>query len=233
MTKWLPATGQQFSSPPLSASTGPCAAPSISSGSVTTAGRAVGDSSSLMPHCSRCSWHSPSRTPQWRSVSSKIHGQRWSMRILRAPSALLLFSLCAWADVTGTITGVVTDPTGAVVPNSEIVALNTGTNARFRAMSDAQGVYFLRSLPVGVYNLAVTHPCFRNCETKDVRLQFNEVVRVDVALAVGETSDAVTVAGEIVHVDTTTATLRTVVDQKRIEDLPLNGRSPTQLMRLV
>ncbi|MGH9723252.1 MAG: carboxypeptidase-like regulatory domain-containing protein, partial [Bryobacteraceae bacterium] len=100
------------------------------------------------------------------------------MRIFPAVSALLI-SVAAWADVTGTITGVVTDPTGAVVPNSEIVAVNTGTNARFRAVSDAQGSYFLRALPVGVYGLAVTQPGFRKFETKDVRLQVNEVVRVD------------------------------------------------------
>jgi outer membrane receptor protein involved in Fe transport len=137
------------------------------------------------------------------------------------------------ADVTGTITGVVTDPTGAVAPNAQVLATNRGTNAQFRATSDEIGVYFLRGLPVGVYSLSVTLGGFKKFETKDIRLQVNEVVRVDVALAVGETAETVTVVGDVVHVDTTTATLRAVVDQKRIEDLPLNGRNPTQLMRLV
>jgi len=147
--------------------------------------------------------------------------------------AVFLLATAAWADVTGTITGVVTDASGAVVPRAEVVAINTGTNAPFRAFSDEQGVYFLRGLPVGIYSLTGTLRGFKKFETKDVRLQVNEVVRVDVPLVVGETAETVTVVGEAVHVDTTTATLRTVVDQKRIEDLPLNGRNPTQLMRLV
>ena len=155
------------------------------------------------------------------------------MRTLIVVVLLTVVTAVVWADVTGTITGIVTDPSGAVVPNAEVVAVNTGTNAQFRVMSDQQGAYFLRALPVGVYNLTTTIAGFKKFETRDIRLQVNEVVRVNVPLTVGETAEAVTVAGEIVHVDTTTATLRTVVDQKRIEDLPLNGRNPTQLMRLV
>ncbi len=152
---------------------------------------------------------------------------------MRVLTAVVITGAALWADVTGTITGVVTDPSGAVVPRAEIVATNVGTNAQFHASSDEIGVYFLRALPVGVYNLSATLRGFKKFETKDVRLQVNEVVRVDVPLAVGETAETVVVVGDVVHVDTTTATLRTVVDQKRIEDLPLNGRNPTQLMRLV
>src|SRR5687767_8846252 len=137
------------------------------------------------------------------------------MRTLIVVVLLTVVTAVVWADVTGTITGIVTDPSGAVVPNAEVVAVNTGTNAQFRVMSDQQGAYFLRALPVGVYNLTTTIAGFKKFETRDIRLQVNEVVRVNVPLTVGETAEAVTVAGEIVHVDTTTATLRTVVDQKR------------------
>ena len=61
----------------------------------------------------------------------------------------------------------------------------------------------------------------------------NEIARVDINLAIGATTETVTVASEVVTVDTTTAVLKSVVDQKRIEELPLNGRNPTQLMRLI
>ncbi|HUS07586.1 MAG TPA: TonB-dependent receptor plug domain-containing protein, partial [Bryobacteraceae bacterium] len=93
--------------------------------------------------------------------------------------------------------------------------------------------FTLTTLPVGIYNLSATSPGFKRFEAKNIRVQVNEIARVDVPLTVGETAEAVTVASEAVHIDTTTATLKTVVDQKRIEDLPLNGRNPTQLMRLV
>ncbi|HEY2934198.1 MAG TPA: carboxypeptidase regulatory-like domain-containing protein [Acidobacteriota bacterium] len=137
------------------------------------------------------------------------------------------------ADVTGTISGVIKDPSGAVVPGVEVVATNKGTNAAYRSVSDDIGVYIIRGIPVGQYDLAAQLAGFKKSEAKDIRVQVNEVGRVDLTLSVGETSETVTVSGGVIHVDTETATLKTVVDQKRIEELPLNGRNPTQLMRLV
>ena len=139
----------------------------------------------------------------------------------------------ALADVTGTISGTITDASGSVVPATEITVTNTGTNASFQTRSNEQGAFTLTTLPVGIYNLTATSRGFKRFEAKNIRVQVNEIARVDVPLTVGETADAVTVSSEAVHIDTTTATLKTVVDQKRIEDLPLNGRNPTQLMRLV
>ena len=136
-------------------------------------------------------------------------------------------------DVTGTITGVIADASGAVVPNGEVTAVNTGTNARWAAVSDSQGVFTIRSLPIGVYDFVAQVRGFKKFESKNIRLQVNEIARVNVALVVGETAETVTVSGEVVNVDTTTSTLKTVVDQRRIEELPLNGRNPTQFMRLI
>ena len=147
--------------------------------------------------------------------------------------ALLCLTSVVFGDVTGVITGVVSDQTGGVIPNVEVTATNTGTNAAFHAMSTEQGVFTLNTLPVGTYNLSAVTRGFKKFEARSIRLQVNEVVRVDVSLAVGETAETVSVAAEAVNVDTSSATLKTVVDQKRVEDLPLNGRDPRQLMRLV
>ena len=136
-------------------------------------------------------------------------------------------------DINGTISGVVTDETGAVVPNASVTAINTATSARFTATSTGDGQYAIRTIPVGVYDLTAEAPGFRKYEAKGIRLQVNEVARVDVAMKVGATTESVVVTADAVTVDTTTATLKAVVDQKRIEELPLNGRNPTQLMRLV
>lgn len=147
--------------------------------------------------------------------------------------ALAAFSAARAQDINAGIAGVITDQSGAIVPNAAVTATNTGTNARFTATSAADGQYTFRALPVGVYDLLAEAPGFRRYEAKAIRLQLNEVARVDVALTVGTATETVTVNAEAVTVDTTTATLKAVVDQKRIEELPLNGRNPTQLMRLV
>ena len=148
---------------------------------------------------------------------------------------LMLFAaaMCPAQDISGTLTGIVKDPTGAVIPNAQVQATNTGTQARFETSSDSTGAYSLRSIPIGVYQLTVSSQGFKRYEATSIRLQVNEVLRLDVTLDVGAATDAVTVTGEAVAVDTSTQTLKTVIDQKRIEDLPLNGRNPTQLMRLV
>jgi len=146
---------------------------------------------------------------------------------------MLAFGCVLWADTTGTIAGVITDPTGAVVPMVEVTLINSGTNARFTGQSNEQGAYSIRALPIGVYDLTATLQGFKKYETRGIRLQVNETARVNIALLVGETTESVTVSGVVTNIDTVTATLKTVVDQKRIEMLPLNGRNPTQLMRLV
>lgn len=148
-------------------------------------------------------------------------------------SASLATPLAFAQNVTGAITGSVTDSSGGSVPNAKATARNTGTGAIFTAVSDNEGTYWLRNLPVGGYDTIVEAGGFQKFESKDVRLQVNEVARIDVRLSVGATSETVTVEANAVTVDTTTSTLKTVVDQKRIEELPLNGRNATQLMKLV
>ena len=121
----------------------------------------------------------------------------------------------------------------AVVPNATIKAVNTGTNAEFQGVTNAEGQYTIRTMPVGLYTVTIEAPGFKKHETSGIRLQVDEVARVDATLGVGAATETVTVSGAVVPVDTETSTLKTVVDQKRIEELPLNGRNATQLMRLV
>jgi hypothetical protein len=136
-------------------------------------------------------------------------------------------------ETTGTIAGVVTDSTGAVIPGAKITVQNAGTNATYSGVTNQLGTYTIRTLPVGLYRLSAEAPGFKRFEAADIRLQVNEVVRVDVTLQVGQLSESVEVAANVVTVNTEDATLRTVVDQRRVERLPLNGRDPVQLMRLV
>jgi Carboxypeptidase regulatory-like domain/TonB-dependent Receptor Plug Domain len=157
--------------------------------------------------------------------------------VIRSVAAIALLCLCSSLassqNVTGSITGVVRDPSGSVVPSINVVATNEGTGARFQGTADTDGRYTIRALPIGVYSLTAETQGFKRFETRGIRLQVNEFARLDINLAIGATTETVTVSSRVVTVDTTTAVLKSVVDQKRIEDLPLNGRNPTQLMRLI
>jgi hypothetical protein len=146
----------------------------------------------------------------------------------------LLFTASMMAqETTGTITGLVTDASGGVLPNADVTALNTGTNASYKTTTSATGNYVFRAVPVGSYRLTVGASGFKRAEVASVVTQVNEVTRVDVTMTVGAVSESIEVSTQAVTVNTEDASLRTVVDQRRVEDLPLNGRDPVQLMRLV
>lgn len=134
---------------------------------------------------------------------------------------------------TGGLTGVIRDSDGAVVPGATVTATATATGTALTAVSDATGQYVLRGLPVGGYGVQVELSGFQTVQVEGVVVRVNEEVRLDVALRVGTLTESVTVSGISTTVDTVSSTLKTVVDQKRIEELPLNGRNPTQLMQLV
>src|SRR5688572_4250277 len=134
---------------------------------------------------------------------------------------------------TGGITGVVQDPGGGVLPGVTVKATHDATNAETVATSNDVGVYVLRGLPVGRYTVMAELSGFQLSKNTDVIVRVNEDVRLDIGLKVGAVSEMVTVSGMASTVDTVSGTLRTVVDQQRIENLPLNGRNATQLMTLV
>src|SRR6266852_5344926 len=125
------------------------------------------------------------------------------------------------ADVTGSINGIVKDASGAVAVNVEVTVTNAGTNAAFHAATDSTGAYFVRGLPVGVYQLSVEPRGFKKFVANDLRVQVNESVRVDITLQVGDVAQTVDVSAAAETVDTQSITLKSVVDQQRIENLPL------------
>ena len=134
---------------------------------------------------------------------------------------------------TGTITGVVKDTGGGVVPGVAVKATHAATAAEHTTFSDEAGLYTLRGLPVGTYTVSAELTGFQTFRHPDVLVRVNEDIRLDLAMTVGAVSETVTVSGLATTVDTVSGTLKTVVDQERIERLPLNGRNPTQLMQLV
>ena len=126
---------------------------------------------------------------------------------------------------TGTITGTITDPSGAVIPKARIIVHNEGTNASREAKSNSDGDYTVALLPPGRYRVAVESPGFRRSVIHGVNLDVDQTVRVDFALVVGAVTEEVTVTGTPPIVQTDTSTLGQVLDTRLVQDLPLNERN--------
>jgi hypothetical protein len=134
---------------------------------------------------------------------------------------------------TGGITGVVRDTGGGVLPGVTVKATHEATNTVSTGVTNDAGLYVLRGLQVGRYSVVAELTGFQGARNTDVVVRVNEDLRLDIALTVGTVTDTITVSGRASTVETTTGTLKTVVDQERIENLPLNGRNAAQLMTLV
>ena len=137
------------------------------------------------------------------------------------------------ADVSGTILGTVTDPTAAVVRGAHVLLRNSNTGLRREAVTDGNGNYEFLAVPVGEgYSLEVEAERFRKSEQSDVKILVNQRFRVDIELEVGSLQEALTVAANAVQVESVTTQLGDVVDDKKMQDLPLNGRSFLDLLGL-
>jgi hypothetical protein len=135
-------------------------------------------------------------------------------------------------DVTGTILGVVTDPSSAVIQGVQVKATNVDTNQFSETTSDASGQYRILALPTGKYKVEATFAGFQTFVENGVVLSVNEQRRVDVVLRVGATQQEVSVNADAVQVETTNTQLGDVIDEKKILGLPLNGRSYIDLLGL-
>lgn len=155
-------------------------------------------------------------------------------------AAVLGFFVCSGIGVihlgaqgtTATILGTVSDATGAVVAGAMVQVRNTGTGATQSIQSDPQGRYRVPDLQVGEYEVQVSKGGFSTMVHKGIRLTVGSENVVDFALAVGQTQQTVTVEGEVTQVETTNATVGSLVDQAQMRELPLNGRDFEQLIQL-
>ncbi len=148
-------------------------------------------------------------------------------------AGLLAGTAGAFAQATGTIAGTVTDESGALLPGATVEATNRGTNQARSALTGTDGFYTLPLLPPGVYNVRVSLTGFGTLLRQDVRVTVAETTRITVSLTVGSIAEQVTVGGATPLVETANATLGVVIDEKKVVDLPLNGRNFTQLGTLI
>ncbi|MBA3975416.1 MAG: hypothetical protein C0504_14520 [Candidatus Solibacter sp.] len=149
---------------------------------------------------------------------------------------LAVFCLCgsAWSQtITAAMTGTITDPTGAVVPNAKVVATNTATNLKFETQSNEAGLYNLVFLPVGPYTVAVELSGFKRATVGNLQMQVNQIVRVDVRLEIGEATQTVEVTGAAPILQTESTQTGDSITSAKLTALPLKGRNFVALTLLV
>lgn len=149
-------------------------------------------------------------------------------------ACFLLTAVCMFAQsTTGEIAGTVTDPTGAAVPGVGITFTNENTGEVKVVESGATGDYLATQLQVGTYQASVQSEGFRTVERPGIALSALQSLRVDFVLELGQVTETVTITSQAPQVDTRSTQIGMTVDDRRIKDLPLNGRNPLDLVRLV
>lgn len=153
--------------------------------------------------------------------------------LVAAAGIFLLAALTVQAQVTTAgISGTVKDETGALLPGARITVKNLETGVTRTALTDSAAFYHLPGLPPGNYEVAAELSGFKIEVRRGIGLAVGQEAAVSFTLSVGAISETVTVAGEPPLVDTTSPALSGLVDDKKIRDLPLNGRNFVELALL-
>ncbi len=154
-------------------------------------------------------------------------------RLIRCLLALAVLVLpCAAQQGRASMQGTVTDQSGAGVPNAAVTVRNTETNIPFTTTTNAAGDFVAPTLPVGAYAVTVEKEGFKKAVRSGITLLVDQHAEINVELQIGGTADAVTVTGEAPLVDTGSSTVGKVIENKRIGELPLNGRNALALVLL-
>src|SRR5438552_7699667 len=126
---------------------------------------------------------------------------------------------------TATILGTVKDASGALVPGVSITVKHTESGLTRTVVSGERGSYTVPLLPVGGYEITTTMPGFKQVVRSGINLVVGQEAVVDLTLEVGANAEQVTVTGDAPLVNTTTASVSGLVNERQVKDLPLNGRS--------
>jgi hypothetical protein len=155
------------------------------------------------------------------------------LRIILLTLLVLAFAGSTWAQKdTGTIVGTVKDPTGAVVLGAKVTVTDVDRGQTFNTSTNDAGEFVAGPLRIGRYTVTVEHPGFKKAVSVEVSLDVQQRIAVNIALEIGQVGEQVVVSGAAPLLETETSGLGQVVDNKRVVNLPLNGRNFAQLALL-
>jgi hypothetical protein len=153
-------------------------------------------------------------------------------RLVRVFALSLILLSCSFAQTQGEITGQVTDTTGSLIAGARVTVTNQGTSAVRAVVTTNSGVYNVPSLTPGSYSVRVEAPGFQSAVRNGIELQVEQTARIDFQLPVGQVTEVIEVTGGAPLLNTESATVGTVIENKRIVELPLNGRNFLQMVSL-
>jgi hypothetical protein len=133
---------------------------------------------------------------------------------------------------TAELSGIISDPSGLVVPNAKVTAKGQATGVDRELTSNQQGFYSIPALPPGSYDITVEATGFKSVHQNDIVLEVDQRATLDVALSLGSTTETITVEGSAPLLNQSDASVSTVIGNRFIENMPLNGRSFSSLIEL-
>jgi Carboxypeptidase regulatory-like domain/TonB dependent receptor/TonB-dependent Receptor Plug Domain len=177
------------------------------------------------------------KAPHRRSIfqfrrAARVPLVRIGAMVAIALSLFALPNLMSAQGITGTISGRVTDTQGAVVPGAQVTVTNIATGVATTRTTNGAGLYSVPSLPSGQYNITITASGFKGTTINGVILSVQGDVNRDTMLEPGAATSTVTVNAGTNSINTTTATVSTVINRQFMENMPLNGRSFQSLIEL-
>src|SRR6185295_7460550 len=147
--------------------------------------------------------------------------------VLHLLGGALLLAACAVASLAQTsaeIPGLVKDPTGAAISGASVTVTNKATGATRKVTTNSEGLYAFPSLPPGTYELRVEQTGFKISLNDNVMLEVQQSARLDVAMEVGQVGETVTISAAPALLNSENTTIGTVIENKIVTELPLNGR---------
>ena len=154
-------------------------------------------------------------------------------RVLLLVALPIFFQPLKAQSTNSQINGQVTDESGAAVPGSKIIAVNVGTGVTYDATSDQSGLYNIPLMPPGDYRIDVNTSHFRSISRSGVKLDVNQTVKLDFKLQVGSNTETISVTEAAPVIDTESGSVSNVIDNRKVTQLPLNGRNIYSLNALV
>ncbi len=142
-------------------------------------------------------------------------------------------SVAALGQSRGSLSGLVSDTSGAALSGAKVTAKHVATGEEFNATTDAQGAFTFPAVPLGQFSVTIEASGFKRTQAQDVIVEVGNPAKITVSLEVGQVSEAVVISGALQDViNTTNATLTNVINTRQVRDLPLLGRNPLDLARL-
>ena len=164
-----------------------------------------------------------------------LQGKRKSQWLSSSAIAVFLLFVhvaLVYGQATASLRGSVVDVSNAAIPGAAVIAINTATGVQRAATTNEDGIYVFPDLPIGSYSLKASHDGFAAQERNGVELLTGRTVEIQILLPIGSASQSVEVTSDAPLIQTTSSSVQASVDQKQMQDLPLNGRNALQLTTL-